>query len=101
MKAGQAENVLRAHSRDLGQRQQLVHAKLHQSHSPTKAAGEHTPSPTQAAGKLVRVPKCAFSECCFDKNCQHNIKTSDFMIVLRTNHHPSKLQMGTHHDVLD
>ena len=45
VKAGQAEKVLRAHSRDMGQRQQLVHAKLHQQHqghSPTKAAGEHT-----------------------------------------------------------
>lgn len=31
--------MLKAHSRDLGQRQQLVHAKLHQGHPPTKSAG--------------------------------------------------------------
>lgn len=94
---GQAEKVLRAHSRDIGQRQQLVHAKLHQGHSPTKAAGEHTLSPTQAAGKAFRLRECAFSECYFDKNCQHNIKTLDVVIFLRTHHHPSKLQMDTHH----
>jgi len=31
--------MLKARSRDLGQRQQLVHAKLHQGHPPTKSAG--------------------------------------------------------------
>ncbi|KAL0019019.1 hypothetical protein WJX77_011438 [Trebouxia sp. C0004] len=33
-----AEKVLKAHSRDLGQRQQLVHAKMHQGHPLTKSA---------------------------------------------------------------
>ncbi|KAA6417514.1 MAG: hypothetical protein FRX49_12540 [Trebouxia sp. A1-2] len=32
-----ADKVLKAHSRDLGQRQQLVHVKLHQGHPPTKS----------------------------------------------------------------
>ena len=38
-RVGHADKMLKAHSRDLGQRQQLVHAKLHQGHPPTKSAG--------------------------------------------------------------
>ena len=38
-RGGHADKMLKAHSRDLGQRQQLVHAKLHQGHPPTKSAG--------------------------------------------------------------
>lgn len=37
-RVGHADKMLKAHSRDLGQRQQLVHAKLHQGHPPTKSA---------------------------------------------------------------
>ena len=35
-----AGTMLKAHSRDLGQRQQLMHAKLHHNISPSKAKGD-------------------------------------------------------------
>jgi len=38
-KAGHADHMLKAHSRDLGQRQQLMHAKLHHNHTGAKAKG--------------------------------------------------------------
>ena len=39
---GHADKMLKAHSRDLGQQQQLVHAKLHQGYFPIKSASVST-----------------------------------------------------------
>ena len=53
-KAGHADSLLKAHSRELGQRQQLMHAKLHQAHPTTKAAG-------------------TANSRCQDTQCKHNL----------------------------
>jgi len=55
--------MLKAHSRDLGQRQQLVHAKLHQGHPPTKSAGLSSHLLLLVASAFVAMQTVAFVIC--------------------------------------
>ncbi len=66
--------MLKAHSRDLGQRQQLVHAKLHQGHPPTKSAGVSSHLLLLIASASV-VMQSAATVLSFQRNVRHCLPT--------------------------